>query len=96
MIPNELLQYYESVVRDLDPIPNEENCHLHAYISEIRDLWEKRVILRELRLRTGLPVCSGEVDCLGQPTSHCMHADHPTCPDHTDSCFLCVPISRLR
>jgi len=27
--------------------------------------------------------------------THCMHGDHPTCANHTDDCFLCVPISRL-
>jgi hypothetical protein len=95
MIPNELMEYYESLVKGQGPSPGEDNQHLRAYVVEIRDLWEKRVILRELRYRSGMKVCSGEVDCVETPTTVCMHGTHPTCPKHTDDCFLRVPIASL-
>ena len=95
MIPNDLIEYYESRVKEQSSFPSEENPHLRAYLCEIRDVWEKRAILRELRYRAGMAVCSGEIDCVETPTTHCMHGDHPTCANHTDDCFLCVPISRL-
>lgn len=90
MISNELIEYYERLVREPGHF-GDENRHLQAYRSDLRDQWEKRAILRELRYRSGIPVCSGEVDCLEAPSSHCMHGNHPTCLEHTDSCFLCVP-----
>jgi hypothetical protein len=55
MIPNELIEYYESLVRSQDPSSAEENRHLRAYVTDLRDLWEQRVILRELRYRAGVP-----------------------------------------
>ena len=90
MIPNKLLEYYESQVKHARP-PTVENLHLREYVGEIRDVWEQRVILRELRIRKNIPVCSGEITCLETPASRCMGGDHQTCPDHTDSCYLCVP-----
>jgi hypothetical protein len=96
MVSTELIKYYESLIDKQRPLPQEENQYLTAYLSEIRDLWEKRVILRELRYRSGMSVCSGEVDCLESPTSSCMRGEHPTCPGHTDSCFLCDPTVVLR
>jgi hypothetical protein len=90
MIPNKLLEYYELLVRHARP-PTIENLHLREYVAEIRDVWEQRVILRELRIRANIPVCSGEVNCLEVPTSRCMSGVHQTCPDHTGSCYLCVP-----
>lgn len=96
MIPHELLEYYESLVTAQAGVSIEESEHLKAFITEIRDLSEKRVILRELRYRSGMPVCSGDVECLENPTARCMRGEHPTCSDHTDSCFLCIPKARLR
>jgi hypothetical protein len=90
VIPNELIQYYESLVGRQRRRPAESNPHLREYIAEIRDVWEQRVILRDLRNRAGIATCSGEVDCLGNPTSRCMGGKHPTCSSHTDSCYLCM------
>jgi len=95
VIPKELLDYYESLVRTQSNSPIEESGHLRTFVTELRDLWEQRVILRELRYRAGLPVCSGEVDCLEIPSSQCMNGEHETCSGHTDSCFLCVPRATL-
>ena len=95
MIPDELLEYYELLISAQRPAPMEENRHLRACAIELRDLWEQRVILRELRFRAGMPVCSGEVDCLENPTSRCMGGLHPTCRCHTDSCYLCIPKGSL-
>jgi hypothetical protein len=95
VIPNELLEYYESLTSNQDSAHLEENAHLRAYVVEIRDLWEKRVVLRELRYRAGMPVCSGGVDCLDDPTSQCMSGEHRTCPTHTDDCYLCIPTATL-
>jgi hypothetical protein len=89
MVNPELLKYYELLVRDQGQIELQENSHTRAFVNELRDLWEKRVILRELRFRAGIPVCSGEIDCVDDPTSQCMHGLHPTCSNHTDCCFLC-------
>ncbi len=91
MISKELLEYYESLINDLGPEHQEVGRHLRAYITGMHDLWEKRVILRELRYRAGTPVCSGEVDCLENPTCRCIRGEHPTCPRHTDCCYLCNP-----
>jgi hypothetical protein len=33
MIPNELIEYYESLVRSQDPSSAEENRHLRAYVQ---------------------------------------------------------------
>lgn len=95
MIPNELIEYYESLVKEQGLPSSEDNQHLRAYVVELKDLWEKRVILRELRQRSGMEVCSGEVDCVETPSTVCMNRSHPTCPKHTDDCFLCVPVSSL-
>lgn len=97
MIPNELIEYYESWVKEHGSSSSEDEAkgHLRAYLVELKDVWEKRAILRELRFRAGMVVCSGTVDCVETPTTVCMHGRHPTCPKHTDDCFLCVPISRL-
>jgi hypothetical protein len=54
MIPNELIEYYESLVKGHGPSPCEDNQHLRAYVVELQDLWEKRAILRELRYRAGM------------------------------------------
>jgi hypothetical protein len=91
VITSELIQYYESPVDRQRRGPAEENSHLREYIAEIRDAWEARVILRDLRNRAGLATCSGEVDCLESPTSLCMRDEHPTCSAHTDNCDLCLP-----
>jgi hypothetical protein len=87
---NELIRYYESLARQR-PIQPEQNPHLREYVGEIRDAWEARVILRDLRNRAGITTCGGAVDCLENPTSLCMRGAHPTCSDHTDSCYLCLP-----
>jgi hypothetical protein len=93
MIPNELIEYYESLVHSQGPAPVEENPHLREYVTELRDAWEARVILRDLRNRAGIATCSGEVDCLENPTSLCMRGEHPTCANHADSCYLCIPLT---
>jgi hypothetical protein len=54
MIPNELIQYDESLVGRQRPTPAEQNPHLREFIAEIRDAWESRVILRDLRNRAGI------------------------------------------
>jgi hypothetical protein len=96
VIPIELIQYHELLVGRQRQRPAEENPHLREYIAEIRDVWEARVILRDLRNRAGIATCSGEVDCLETPTSLCMRGEHPTCPAHTDSCYLCMPLGNLK
>ena len=90
VISNDLLEYYESLIHYQGQAP-EENPHLREYVAELRGNWESRVILRELRNRAAIPTCSGEVDCLENPTSRCMRGEHPTCSHHTDSCYLCIP-----
>jgi hypothetical protein len=86
----ELIRYYESLVAKRKT-PADANRYLREYVAEILDAWEARVILRDLRSRAGIATCIGEVDCLEGPTSVCMRGEHPTCPDHTDSCYLCLP-----
>jgi hypothetical protein len=39
MIPNELIEYYESLVRSQDPSSAEENRHLRAYVTDLRDIY---------------------------------------------------------
>jgi hypothetical protein len=95
VIPDKLIQYYESLVGRQRPMSAEQNPHLREYIAEIRDAWEARVILRDLRSRSGLATCSGEVDCVKDPTSLCMRDQHPTCSSHTDSCYLCMPLGHV-
>jgi hypothetical protein len=90
VIPNKLLEYYESLVSRFRA-QTIDNPHLREYVAEIRDVWEQRVILRELRTRAGIPICRGEVVCLDVPTSKCMGGEHQTCSAHADSCYLCEP-----
>jgi hypothetical protein len=87
---HELIRYYESLVAKRNA-PADANRHLREFVAEIRDAWEARVILRDLRNREGIATCSGAVDCLENSISRCMRGEHPTCPDHTDSCYLCLP-----
>jgi hypothetical protein len=63
VIPNKLLEYYESLVNRFRA-QTIDNPNLREYVAEIRDVWEQRVILRELRTRAGIPICRGEVVCL--------------------------------
>jgi hypothetical protein len=93
MFANALLQYYESLVKAQTTAPLPDERHLREYVCELRDQWEKRVIVRELRLRAGIPVCCGEVDCLENPSSLCMRGEHSTCATHADGCFMCYPAS---
>jgi hypothetical protein len=74
-ISNELIRYYESLVSRRRASHSEENPHLSECIAEIREVWETRVILRDLRNRAGVATCSWEVDCLEAPISPCMRGD---------------------
>jgi hypothetical protein len=94
VIPDKLIPYYESLV-GRRRMPVDESPHIRNYVAEIRDAWEARVILRDLRNRAGIATCSGEVDCLEKPTSRCMRREHPTCSNHTDICYLCMPLGHL-
>jgi hypothetical protein len=91
VIPNELIQYYESLVDRQRRRPAEENPHIREYIAEIRDVCPSHP--RDLQNRAGIATCREEVDCLENPTSRCMGGKHPTCSSHTDSCYLCMPRS---
>ena len=91
MPSQELIRYYESLVARQKDTGPDANRYLREYVAEIRDVWETRVILRELRTRAAIATCSGAVDCLESPASRCMRGEHPTCSDHTASCYLCLP-----
>ena len=95
MPTNALLEYYESLAKAETTAPLAVDRHLREYACELRDQWETRVIVRELRLRAGMTVCCGEVDCLEHPDLRCMKGEHPTCTAHTDCCFMCYPCSDL-
>jgi hypothetical protein len=84
----EPIRHYESLVAKRKAPADANRYHLRKYVAEIRDAWEARVILRDLQSRAGIATCSGEVDCLEGPASVCMRGEHPTRPDHTDSCYL--------
>jgi hypothetical protein len=69
VIPNKLLGYYESLVSRVRT-QTIDNPHLREYVAEIRDVWEQRVILRELRTRAGIPICRGAKGFLLKPLFH--------------------------
>jgi hypothetical protein len=50
VILNKPLEYYESLASRFRT-QTIDNLHLREYVAEIRDAWEQRVILRELRTR---------------------------------------------
>jgi hypothetical protein len=95
MFTNALLQYYESLVKAQTTAPLPEDRHVREYVCELRDQWEKRVIVRELRLRAGMPVCCGEVDCLENPSSLCMRGEHPTVPPTPMAASCAIPHARI-
>lgn len=95
MSTNALLEYYESLAEGEKTAPLPEDRHVREFACELRDQWETRVIVRELRLRAGMTVCCGEVDCMENPDSLCMEGEHPTCAAHIDCCFMCLPRSGL-
>jgi len=90
MSTHEQLEYYESAVRS-DNVLVGENPGPAEHVAELTGLWEHRAILRQLRLQEGIPICNGNGHCLERPTLLCLNGEHDTCPNHTDSCFLCPP-----
>jgi hypothetical protein len=92
---NKLLEYYEKRVREDSSLLAEENLRLTEYITELRDAWENRAVLRHLRALASMRICNGDGLCLATPTSHCMNGVHETCPEHTGSCYLCLPKDSL-
>lgn len=84
-----LLSYYESTVTFGTEILEQDNPAMREYVSELRGALEHRAILRMLRLQAGIPVCCGDGHCITQPTVQCMENKHQTCPEHTESCYLC-------
>ena len=79
VISKKQIKYYESLVAREEEIPEEAITPiLRQYAANLRDAWEARVILRDLRNRAGIATCSGEVDCVETPTSLCMKGEHQT------------------
>jgi hypothetical protein len=89
------IKYYEELVIFEAAIIEEENPRLAEYVCELRGAWEHRAVLRHLRIRQGIGVCNGDGHCLNVPTAHCMAGRHETCPEHTDSCYLCEPLAAV-
>jgi hypothetical protein len=89
MSANELLSYYESTVTFDTEILEQDNPAIREYVTELRGALEHRAILRMLRLQADIPVCCGDGHCITQPTAKCMKNKHQTCPEHTESCYLC-------
>jgi hypothetical protein len=89
VISNALIHFYESLVDRLTPVQIDPN--FEEYATKIRAVWEARAILRDLRSRAGIATCSGQVDCVEVPTHHCIRGEHPTCLQHADFCYLCLP-----
>jgi hypothetical protein len=83
-----ILNYYEKIVArdDKERETMHESIKSHIYW---RDHVPHRHILRMVRLRNDLPVCSGAVDCLETSLGKCSGGEHTTCHVHKASCYLC-------
>jgi hypothetical protein len=86
----QLINYYERRVQaDREAMRNIPPS-LREMVDYDQGHYHHRVLLKLVRQRAGLEVCSGKVDCVEYPTSQCRSGEHSTCPDHRDTCYLCV------
>jgi len=87
---DEQISYYEEKVRLGEKTCSRASPGLreHVYASEV---FPYKAILRCVRLKAGVPICWGNVECLANPLSKCAAGDHETCTEHEHACFLCMP-----
>lgn len=96
MLLDELISYYEGLVRAADARLAElpESLRSRAYYD--MGAFQYRGILRELRLKADIPICWGAADCVEYPKTRCQSLQHETCVKHAGSCFLCVEADKLK
>ncbi len=90
MTQDELLRYYEARVETGNKRLAEAPPNLKHRVDWDNGYWHERAIPNIIRVKAGLPVCSGAVDCVAVPTTKCKGGTHQTCPAHVQSCYLCV------
>jgi hypothetical protein len=85
---DEQLQYYEERVKQGERAYSKapQGIKQRVYESEVLPY---KVILRQVRIKAGVPVCWGNVECLTYPLSTCIAGKHDTCEEHSQTCFLC-------
>ena len=54
-----------------------------------REIAPYKNMLRQIRLRAGIPICWGAADCLEKADVKCSAGEHETCGDHSSTCWLC-------
>jgi hypothetical protein len=87
---DEQIRYYEEKVRLGEKTYSKASPGMkeHVYASVV---FPYKAILRSVRLKAGIPICWGNVECLAYPSSKCAAGQHEACKEHEQSCFLCVP-----
>ena len=83
------LIYYEKRVKQGEELHSKASPGMkqHIYDSAV---FPYKAILRQVRLKAGVPICWGDAACLASPTSKCVRGLHETCKEHARTCFLCV------
>jgi hypothetical protein len=88
-----VLDYYRLRVEAAQEILAKTEPRLRDRIDFERGYWHERAILQRLMEKAGIPICHGALDCLASPTTTCVTIQHPSCPAHIYSCYMCVSSS---
>lgn len=86
MSVDELLNSYESTVGFSANLLEPDSSALGEYVSELRGAWERRAILRILRVQEGIPSAVVMGICITASSVRCMKGDHDTWPERGESC----------
>lgn len=54
-----------------------------------KDVVPYKHLVRCSRLKAGMPICLGALDCLEKPLVKCAAGKHDACSKHASSCFYC-------
>jgi len=92
MTADEWMQHWEDAVKraekNLEDVPQ-----TYRELEYWRGVVPYKHILRNVRMKAGLAICWGAVDCLDYPVAQCLNG-HETCAKHKDLCFLCKEVGR--
>src|SRR5689334_17008564 len=65
-------------------------CDVHYW----QDVVTYKGIVRTVRVKMGIPICWGAVDCMRSPNAKCSAGAHECCDEHiSTTCILCKPSS---
>lgn len=81
------LRYYEARVKEGEKAHSEAPPGVKQHVYESKVLPYK-AILRQVRLKAGLLICWGDVDCVEYPDSKCAGGKHETCKNTPIAAFF--------